>query len=329
MSQNRHRSAPKGNGAPLSPPSSQSSSNWSPAMTASRAIPNIACHSTQIIQSNPKSEENQLLKQAEALANMHFELNLHTLFSLANRLEKEVQQLVIRTADDQEFRRQNEDRMTKMMVEVQAVKAYMARMGENHEPATRADIERLQQAMSDTTMNWNIQLEDARAKIDEISGRMDNVPWPVVGKNTEPETSQSPESRMETRAMRKVKTDINSSVKKQQTSPSSSTPESRINDAVNSTKRWNREHKITKMRDNQFIINYLKKQGQRDAELAKLLHQAIRKRASKEKGRSDRAKKSLSLEETCRNISWQDVIDSATEVLVVNKPQTLQFLSQA
>jgi hypothetical protein len=315
-------------------------------MTASKTIPNVAYSPTQTTPNNPKSEENQLLKQAEALANMHFELSLHTVFSLASRLEKDVQQLVFRTADDQEFRRQNEERMTKMMIEVQAVKAHMARIGHNHEPATRADIERLQQAMSDTTMEWNTQLEDARTKIDEISGRMNNVPRHVGVKGNEIQTSPSLVPGIETRAMRKTKTDISSSVHKQQSksfrfktisqvltydeaSPSSSTLESRINDAINSTKRWNREHKATKMRDNQFIISYLKKQGQRDAELAKVLLQAIRKRASKAKTRTGKAKKLPGLEETCRKTSWQDVIDSATEVLVVNKTQTLQYLKQA
>lgn len=82
------------------------------------------------------------------------------------------------------------------------------------------------------------------------------------------------------------------------------------------------------MRENQFIISYLKKQGQRDPVLAKLLLQAIRERASNTKTRTSRAKKP-SLEETGRNTSWQDVIDSATEVLVVNKTRTLQFLKQA
>ncbi|EGU87287.1 hypothetical protein FOPG_05776 [Fusarium oxysporum f. sp. conglutinans race 2 54008] len=328
MSQNRHRSVPKGTGAPLSPPSSQPSANFAPALTASKPFPDVAYSSTQTTPNSPKSEDNQLLKQAEALANMHFELNLHTVFSLASRLEKEVQQLVFRTADDQEFRRQNEERMTKMMIEVQTVKAYMARMGHNHEPATRADIERLQQAMSDTTMEWNNQLEDARTKIDEISGRMINVSRHAGVRGNEPQTSPSLVG-IETRAMRKAKTDIISGAHQQQTSPSSSTLESRINDAINSTKRWNREHKTTKMRENQFIISYLKKQGQRDPVLAKVLLQAIRERASNIKTRTSKAKKLPSLEETCRNTSWQDVIDSATEVLVVNKTQTLQFLKQA
>ncbi|KNA94273.1 hypothetical protein FOXG_00392 [Fusarium oxysporum f. sp. lycopersici 4287] len=318
MSQNRHRSVPKGTGAPLSPPSSQTSANFAPALTASKPFPDVAYSSIQTTPNSPKSEDNQLLKQAEALANMHFELNLHTVFSLASRLEKEVQQLVFRTADDQEFRRQNEERMTKMMIEVQTVKAYMARMGHNHEPATRADIERLQQAM----------MEDARTKIDEISGRMINVSRHAGVRGNEPQTSPSLVG-IETRAMRKAKTDIISSAHQQQTSPSSSTLESRINDAINSTKRWNREHKTTKMRENQFIISYLKKQGQRDPVLAKVLLQAIRERASNTKTRTSKAKKLPSLEETCRNTSWQDVIDSATEVLVVNKTQTLQFLKQA
>lgn len=215
MSQNRHRSAPKGTGAPLSPPSSQSSANFASAFTASKPFPDVAYSSTQTTPNSPKSEENQLLKQAEALANMHFELNLHIVFSLASRLEKEVQQLVIRTADDQEFRRQNEERMTKMMIEIETVKAYMARIGHNREPATRADIERLQQAMSDTTMEWNNQLEDARTKIDEISGRMLDASRRAGVRGNEAPTSPSLLG-IETRATRKAKTDIASGAHHQQ-----------------------------------------------------------------------------------------------------------------
>ncbi|KAF4445392.1 hypothetical protein F53441_10842 [Fusarium austroafricanum] len=325
MSQNRHRSVPSGAGALISPASSQNSNQWSQAMAPPTVITSIAHLAAKSITNNQKAEGNKLLKQAEALASMHFELNLHSIASLAKRLEKDVQQLVLRTAEDHEFRNQNEERMTRMMFEVQSIKLFMQRK-KTKQPVTRADIERLQHEMSKTTMEWNKQLDDAKAKIDEIEGRMTKAPRPPVAKAKEPEQSTPPTSRMETRAMRKAKVQLSSSTQK--SSPSSSTPESRIKDAINSTKRWNREHKVTQMRENQFIVGYLKKQGQRDAELAKILHQALQKRASnlEPKGRRGKAKKQPSLEEICRHVSWQDVIATATEVLVVNKAQTLQLL---
>jgi hypothetical protein len=83
------------------------------------------------------------------------------------------------------------------------------------------------------------------------------------------------------------------------------------------------------MRDNQFITSYFKKLGQRDPELAKILQQTIQKRAPRAyKTRSRKTQTSQSLEELCRNIAWQDVIDAATEVLVVNRSQTLQTLGR-
>ncbi|KAM0203649.1 hypothetical protein ACHAPA_010279 [Fusarium lateritium] len=328
MVRNRRRSVPAGTGAPLSPPPSQNSNNWSPALVTSNALPPIIRSPTTSFQDYPKNNGTKVLKQAEALATMSFELNLRAVWALANRLEQDVRRLVSRTADDQEFRRQNEERMTKMMQEVQVVKAHMARF-EGNQPATQADIEKLQQEMNNTTLGWNKQLEDARTKVDDISSRIQPDADTIIVKTNDPEPNTPPAAGVETRAMRRARAQLGSSDQKQQTSPKSLDFESRMNEAISSTKRWNREHKVTKMRDNQFITSYFKKQGQRDPELAKILQQTIRKRAPKAcKTRSRKTQPSQNLEELYRNIAWQDVIDAATEVLVVNRSQTLRTLGR-
>ncbi|KAF4963009.1 hypothetical protein FSARC_8954 [Fusarium sarcochroum] len=347
MFQNRRRSVPAGTGAPPSPPSSQTSNTWPSAMATPIPVPTITRLSTPSMPDHAKNEGMKLLKQAEALASMNFELSLRAVSSLANRLERDVQMLVLRTAEDQDFRRQNEDRMTQMMHEIHTIKAHMAPI-QGIQSATQADVERLQQEMRESTLEWNRNLENARAKIDDISGRLRQAPRPVVVKNNDPVPHTPPTPRRETRSMRRAREQLTSSMQKQQSdyflpvelleqaltrnkgSPSSSNLESRINEAINSTKRWNREHKVTKMRDNQFISGYLKKQRQRDPGLEKILQQTIQKRASKAgKIKSSKAKNPQSVEELCRNLSWQDVIATATDVLVANKTQTLRALGQA
>ncbi|KAF4988326.1 hypothetical protein FGRMN_9834 [Fusarium graminum] len=328
MIRSRRRSVPAGTGAPLSPPPSQNSSNWPTARTTPGIIPSISCSPIPSLPENAKDERTKLFKQAEALASMNFELSLRAVSSLANRLEQDVRMLVLRTVDDQEFRRRNEERMTTMMQEIQAVKAHMVQF-EGNEPATRADIVKLQQEINNTTLGWNKQLEDAKVKVDDISSRIHQGPDTIVVKTKDPEPDTPPTSGVETRAMRRARAQLKSNDQKQQGSPKSSDAESRIIDAINSTKRWNREHKVTKMRDNQFIVGYFKKQGQRDPELAKIFQQGLQKRTSKaNKGKPRKTKASQNLEELCHNVSWQDVIDTATEILVVNKSKTLKILGQ-
>ncbi|KAF5022931.1 hypothetical protein F66182_4997 [Fusarium sp. NRRL 66182] len=304
-------------GAPPSPSSSQISNNWpTTTTTASTPVP---------------AEKMKLSKRAGALASMSLELRLRSVSSLANRLERDVQRLVLRTAEDQDFRRKNEERMTKIIHEVEAIKAYMAPINVK-QLATQADIERLKQELSETNFHWKRLLEEARAKIDDISGRLSQVSEPVVvkSKDSVPICGTPPTPRRETRAMRRARVQLSSSVQKQQSSPSSSSPESRINNAINSTKRWNREHKVTKMRDSQFIAGYLKKQGQRDPGLAKLLQRAIQKRIPRGgKAKSGKAKSPQKLEELCCNVSWQGVIDTATDIFVVNRTQTLRALARS
>lgn len=146
---------------------------------------------------------------------MSFELNLRAVCALANRLEQDVRMLVSRTANDQEFRRQNEERMTKMMHEIQVVKIRMAQF-DGSQPATQAGIEKLQQEMNNTTLGWNKQLDDARAKVDDISSRMQPDTDTIAVNTNDPEPNTPPTLGVETRAMRRARAQLGSSNQKQQ-----------------------------------------------------------------------------------------------------------------
>ncbi|RGP59328.1 hypothetical protein FSPOR_11414 [Fusarium sporotrichioides] len=288
--------------APLSPPASQNINNT----TSNHA----------------DGEGAKLLKQAEALATMSVEVNLRALSTLAHKLQDDVKKLVLRTSDDQDFRRENEERMTRIMYEVHTVKSFMATL-QGQPPATRADIDKVQQEMRETSTKWHKQIEDMEVKLDALSAGMKQPSKPAVTKtaNLDPITPDT--TSRETRAMTKAKTELQPSIQKQQTSFRSSTPESRIQDAIDSTKRWNREHKTTKLRDSHFITSYFRKQTQRDAELGGILQRTLQRRmANKAKARFD----PQNLEELSRHAVWKDVIDMATEVLVVNKMRTAQLL---
>ncbi|CAF3549876.1 hypothetical protein SNK04_001186 [Fusarium graminearum] len=310
--------------APLSPPASQNI-NRTISNTSDTAAGSLPVSSAAQAIDHEDGEGARLLKQAETLATMSVEVNLRALSTLAYKLQDDVKRLVLRTSDDQNFRRENEERLTRIMYEVQTVKSFMAPL-QGLPPATRADIDRLQQEMRETSTRWHKQIEDVEVKLDALSEGMKQPPKPVVTKAVGPEPITPDTTGKETRAMQRAKAELQPSIQKQQTSSRSSTPESRIQDAIDSTKRWNREHKTTKLRDGHFILSYFRKQKQRDAELAGILQRTLQRRVTnKVKSRFD----PQSLEELSQHALWVDIIDMATEVLVVNKLKTAQLLSRS
>jgi hypothetical protein len=146
---------------------------------------------------------------------MSIEVNLRSLSTLAYKLQDDVKRLVICTSDDQNFRRENEERMTKMMYEVQTVKAFMAPL-QGLPPATRADIDRVQHEMREISAKWHKQIEDVDTKLDALEKGMRQPPKPVVTKSANPEPITPDTTGRETRAMTKAKAEFEPSIQKQQ-----------------------------------------------------------------------------------------------------------------
>lgn len=156
----------------------------------------------------PEPGKNKLLAQAETLAGMTFELSLRNVNARALRLERDVQRLVMVTADDPDFRRENEARLMRIMREVEAVKARMARC-EGRTPVTQADIGRMKQEMNEALRAEVNDLKVGLRTLTEQIGRHKREKEAKVNKQTSSaSTTQTLPAlqstlRMETRAGRR------------------------------------------------------------------------------------------------------------------------------
>lgn len=103
----------------------------------------------------------------------------------------------------------------------------------------------------------------------------------------------------------------------------------RIEDTIASTRRWNRDHKTTKLTDAVFIANYLKQQSKRDPQMAVFMQRAIQKHVQNGGGRPRRTRaRPKSLEQFCRMLVWKDVLDTAEAVLVRDWRRTARALEE-
>ncbi|KAL6873149.1 hypothetical protein J3F83DRAFT_732219 [Trichoderma novae-zelandiae] len=102
----------------------------------------------------------------------------------------------------------------------------------------------------------------------------------------------------------------------------------RIEDTIASTRRWNRDHKTTKLKDAVFTANYLTQQSKRDPQMAVYLQRALQKHVQNS-GRPRTRSRPQSLEQFCRALVWKDVTDTAEAVLVRDWRRTAKALGRA
>ena len=100
-------------------------------------------------------------------------------------------------------------------------------------------------------------------------------------------------------------------------------PKVRIHEAINSTRRWHRDHKTTWLSDGEFTANYLKQQCKRDPALAVLIQKAILPRVRRRPGATLHPQ---TLEEFCQKVAWEDVTEAVEELLVDNVKATTKAL---
>mgnify|MGYP005989046143 FL=1 len=87
--------------------------------------------------------------------------------------------------------------------------------------------------------------------------------------------------------------------------PPGQSPEHRIKETLNSTRRWNRDHKANTLPDGTFVANYLKQQSKRDAPIAMFIQKMLKARVRR---RLDSAyARPQTLEAFCREVTWNDV----------------------
>ncbi|KAJ4130963.1 hypothetical protein NW768_006502 [Fusarium equiseti] len=317
---------------PPSPPASQNTNTTLATSSTGIAVPGPSPASTATLHAG--NGGSKLSQQADALARMTFQVNLNAVSKIAYALQDDIKKLVLRTSGDHEYRRDNEQRMTKMMHEVQTIKRFMASL-EGAPPATQADIERTQEEMRTTVKEWHARFESIETQVQAISNAAKQPPKPVIIKpatikavNPGPFTPDT--VGRETRSAKKARIEADVSSKGQQSSELTSssnlsTPEGRINEAINSTKRWNREHKVTKLKDSHYIVLYFKKQTQRDPQLASILQRTFQNRVVENvEGKAN----PRGLEECSNYASWNDVTDTAAKVLIANQKKLMELLQR-
>ncbi|KYK55627.1 hypothetical protein DCS_07590 [Drechmeria coniospora] len=126
----------------------------------------------------PARSDRTLLSKADALAKMTVELNLRVVSAQAERLEREIKELVACTAQDRQFRKKNEERMTDMMREIWSIKLRMDEVAVGHTDVD-ALFTRCQRETEELRLQLRADVDDLRKQIDEALSRLDSLPCPA------------------------------------------------------------------------------------------------------------------------------------------------------
>ncbi|PHH68598.1 hypothetical protein CDD82_419 [Ophiocordyceps australis] len=265
----------------------------------------------------PRHHDNPLQSRADALAKMTLELNLRSLSVLAHGLEKEVQQLVAVTNDNSQFRQRHEQRITDLWREITTVKASVADHGLASVAAPETahsldDLCALEQRCKDeaSTLRSDLTTEivHLRGLFDSMAAKLHNL-----------SSAQSPSNGAQ--ASKPTQASLPNNAPRH-------SPKQRVRDAIGSTRRWHRDHKTTKLQDGPFVASYLRQQSKRDPVLAVMIQKAIHRRIQSRHGPYT-AFRPRSLDDFCRHVEWDDVIETIKHELVRNEHQVIAILSRS
>lgn len=214
-----------------------------------------------------------------------------------------MQHLAARAGHDADFLRAHQQRLRDMWHEVVAVKLQADSLGVAHGDL-RAQFVRCRCEMLDFRVRLHAEMQALRASVDDLGRQLDGLP------------SAADLDDEERRPRRYVRQPL--LVKAWLTTPEDSSgkadcsgkpPQQRIHEAIQSTRRWYRDHKTTGLSDAAFVANYLRQQSKRDPAMAVLLQKALQRL-----GR--RRSRPRSLDDLCRDLAWSDVTDIVKAVLV-------------
>ncbi|KAL7925092.1 hypothetical protein ACQKWADRAFT_310680 [Trichoderma austrokoningii] len=306
----RGRSVPPRASQRESPPGSDNGYDNSKSLITA-IIPSPAI--SPIITTRPKSK---LVHNAEALARMTIELNVRTMATQTAGLEKALRALMMRRKEDKEFLDNNNARVQRMVQEMQVVKQ---RMEEIQSPGWKGkgsnDLEQCKKDMHDIIgelkRDMKKEMSDLKGRVGDLSDTLDKLPTVEEAKAL---ISRTRVARSTVKKSGKVK------VKPDDRAVPPKTIKQRIEDAISSTRRWNHDHKITKLKDAAFIANYLKQQSKRDAQMAVYIQKAVQRHVY-HSGRARSKTRPKNLEQFCQMLVWKDVLDAVKDVLVDNRGQ--------
>ncbi|UKZ66666.1 uncharacterized protein TrAtP1_007836 [Trichoderma atroviride] len=321
----RGRSVPARASPKESPPRSDNGYDNSKSITAaiipSPSISPIPSNGS-IITARPNSK---LLRNADALARMTIELNVRAMATQTARLEKNLSVLMLRTKEDKEFRNTHDARVQSLVQEIQAVKQRMEEIqGPEWNSKSNNDLEQCKKDMHEIIGELKKEMKE---EMSDLKGRVGNISSTLGKLPTVAEAEALISHTRVTRSALKRKMQAKPDAEKSRSVPTAKTIKQRIEDAISSTRRWNRDHKSTKLIDAAFIANYLKQQSKRDPQMAVYIQKAIQRHVY-HSGRPRSKTRPRNLEQFCQTLVWEDVLDTVKDVLVDNRVQTAKALGK-
>ncbi|EHK49967.1 hypothetical protein TRIATDRAFT_280478 [Trichoderma atroviride IMI 206040] len=330
----RGRSVPARASPKESPPRSDNGYDNSKSITAaiipSPSISPIPSNGS-IITARPNSK---LLRNADALARMTIELNVRAMATQTARLEKNLSVLMLRTKEDKEFRNTHDARVQSLVQEIQAVKQRMEEIqGPEWNSKSNNDLEQCKKDMHEIIGELKKEMKE---EMSDLKGRVGNISSTLGKLPTVAEAEALISHTRVTRSALKRKMQAKPDAEKSRSVPkeayrcvtkAAKTIKQRIEDAISSTRRWNRDHKSTKLIDAAFIANYLKQQSKRDPQMAVYIQKAIQRHVY-HSGRPRSKTRPRNLEQFCQTLVWEDVLDTVKDVLVDNRVQTAKALAR-
>ncbi|TQV96855.1 hypothetical protein V2A60_000510 [Cordyceps javanica] len=270
-----------------SAPATVTTHGSAPSSAVSSSFPSAASPSST-------TAASRLAAQADALAKMTLEINLRSVSKQADRLEREMQALVQGTKHDAAFRAQHEARLQDMWKEILAVKAHAA---QDRDTKHLADEE---------------CRKETRRIMDEMRAEIASV-RDVVG-GLAATLAEMPSAEQMQAALSQSSEGDPGSQQQQQQQSSKPSIHARIQDALKSTRRWNRDRQSTRQTEAIFCARYLRQQSKRDARMAVFLQRAVQRHVqARFPGRTLRPR---SLDELCEVVRWSDVKEVVEKVLL-------------
>ncbi|KAL7960923.1 hypothetical protein V8C34DRAFT_312296 [Trichoderma compactum] len=269
---------------------------------------------------------SKLLAQADALARMTIEFNIRAVSAQTERLEKGLNKLMMSTKEDKTFRESHDARLQSLCKEILAVKQRMEEIqGPEWNGNGKNGLQGCQKEMGDSIELLKKEMEELKGMVGDMSSTLDKLPTAAEAealvRRTQASVSTTPGREIQTRSRAAKK------LAESKTARSQVSTKQRIDDAIGSTRRWNRDHKTTKLSDATFIANYLRQQSKRDPPMAAYIQRSIKRHVSR-RGRQKAKAPPKNLEQFCQNLVWRDVIETAEEVLVRNVARTAKALEE-
>uniref|UniRef100_A0A0B7JPZ5 DUF3074 domain-containing protein n=1 Tax=Bionectria ochroleuca TaxID=29856 RepID=A0A0B7JPZ5_BIOOC len=278
----------------------------------------------------------------DALAKMTFELSIRQVSAQTDRLQRDLQKLVHSTSQDKEFREQHEVRLQKLWQEMLAVKQHMSQVdgGQKGAEELRADFEKCQQETKSLISEFQHEIKELRELFDGLSRQLDQLPTladSIIESGYKSQSTTVTRSTLDSQTQPSLQrgcslnsqdswgTSMDQSVEelvqaghdKQAVTDASI----RVIETIKSTRRWHRDHKATILSDAEYTASYLKQQSKRDPDLAVRIQKALLRRVRRNRRLANPPPRSLA--EFCKDIKWQDVIDTVQDMLVKHEKRTM------